>query len=109
MIQGYPSPGAFEIIAPGNSSTGITAAIMQPTSGIFKGDHAVGALITVEDNTVNIAIHGGAATATSGTNVAHAMTAGQSKVLESPHEVRNFRCIDAVAGTTGKVKVTTYF
>lgn len=109
FLPGYSSPGAYEKITPGNSSTGITAAILQPTSGIFKGKHAVGALITVETNTVNVTLEGTAATAAAGTNAGHAMTDGQSKVLESPHECKSFRCIDRVSGSAGIVKVTTYF
>lgn len=98
-----------EIIAPGNTATGITATLLQPTSGKFKGLQARAALITVESNTVNFTIDGTPPTAKSGTNMGHQLDAGQSYVITGIISLRAFLCIDRVSGSTGSVKVTVLF
>lgn len=101
--------GAYEAITPGDTATGLSAATLNPTSGLYKGMTATGALITCEDDTVNFTIHGTAPTAKAGTNVGHALDAGQSMVIRGEGSLRNFKCIDRVSGSAGTVKVSVYF
>ena len=99
----------YEAITPGDTATGLSAATVHPTSGVAKGMTAKGMLITCEDNTVNFTLHGTAPTAKAGTNVGHALDAGQSLEVMGEGSVRNFQCIDRVSGSAGTVKVTVYF
>lgn len=103
------SPGAHETLTPGDTATGITAAIIKPTSDSFSGIYAIGALITVESNTINFCIDGSTPSAAAGTNLGHKMDAGQSYYVEDQRGVANFKCIDRVSGSASKVKVTTFF
>lgn len=100
--------GEPEAIAPGNTATGITATIYRQTiNGVEK--LATGALLTCEDETVNITFDGTAPTATAGTNVGHAFAAGESYVVRGINNVKGFQCIDRVASSLGTVKVTPFF
>ena len=103
------SPGAHETLTPGNTATGITSTVILPTSGDFIAIHAIGALITVESNSINFCIDGSTPTAAAGTNVGHQMNAGQSYYIEDQRGVVKFKCIDRVSGSASKVKVTTFF
>ena len=109
-VLGYLSAGAHESISPGDTATGITAAIKQPTSGEFKGQSAVTALITVEDNSARFAVDGTTPTNSNGTSAdtGHLITAGQSYVAEGMG-VSAFSVIDAVSGSVAVIKVTTLF
>lgn len=100
--------GAHETLAP-TSSTGITGTVIQPTSGDYKGLQAEEALITVEDNTINFTLDGTVPTAKAGTNKGHQADAGLSYLVQGAQSVRQFRCIDRVAGSTSAVKITTFF
>lgn len=101
--------GEVDTIAPGDTATGITPSKYATTDihGVKK--LATGALLTCEDQTVNITFDGTAPTAAAGTNVGHAFAAGESYVIRGIHNVKNFQCIDRVSGTTGTVKVTLFF
>lgn len=100
--------GTPEEIAPGDTATGISASIYQQV--IHKATmSAIGALLTCEDETVNITFDGTDPTATIGTNIGHKFSAGESYVIRSGPNVRNFKCIDAVSGSNGTVKVTPFF
>jgi hypothetical protein len=100
--------GAIENITPGDTATGIASnKVVATIHGAEK--QAIGALITCEDNTVHITFDGTAPTATAGTNVGHPLSAGDSYVIRSGPNVRNFQCIDAVSGSAGTVKVTVFF
>lgn len=101
--------GATETITPGDVVKGITKAIYEPTSGLFKGRQAIGALITCEDSSANITFDGTAPTAAAGTNVGHSFDAGDSYVIRGTQNVINFQCIDRASGSASKIKVTTYF
>lgn len=98
-----------ELITPGNTATGITASLLQPTSGAFAGLQAESALITVEDNTIHFTLDGTPPTAESGTDLGHQMDAGQSYVIRGINNLKNFLCIDRVSGSNGVVKVTVFF
>lgn len=100
--------GVGETLAPADTATGITATIYKQ---IIHGAEmsAIGALLTCEAETVNITFDGTAPTAAAGTNVGHAFSAGESYVIRSGPNVRNFKCIDRVSGSAGKVKVTPFF
>jgi hypothetical protein len=106
----YLEAGAHESLSP-TSSTGITAAIQEPTSGEYNNIPALAALITVEDNSTRFTVDGTTPTNSNGTSAdtGHLITAGQSYVIEARTGVVNFRCIDAVSGSASVVKVTTFF
>ncbi len=100
--------GGIENIAPGDVVTGITSTLYQKVvHGVEMS--AIGALITCEDETVHITFDGTPPTAAAGTNIGHALSAGDSYVLRSGPNVRNFQCIDAVSGSAGTIKVTVFF
>lgn len=100
----------YETIAPADTSTGITQSVrVNPADGILPGANAIAALLTVEANTVTVRMDGGDPTATAGTDLGHELAAGDSMVLRGPNTIKNFRCIDTVSGSAGKVKVTCFF
>ncbi len=65
-------------------------------------------LVTCEDNTAHFTEHGTAPTAKSGTDVGHAITAGQSYVVRGVVNAGNFQIINAVAGSDAVIKLTFY-
>jgi hypothetical protein len=100
--------GGYENITPEDTATGIDPAQYQKViHGVEMS--AIGALLTCEDETVHITFHGTDPTAASGTNIGHPLAAGNSYVVRSGPNVRNFRCIDAVSGAKGTVKATVFF
>ncbi len=103
--------GAHESISPGDTATGIATAKIQPTSGKFNGLTAKSALITVEDNSIRLCYDGTTPTNSNGTSAdtGHLVTAGQSYLVEGDNSVKNFKCIDAVSGSTAVIKATTNF
>jgi hypothetical protein len=107
----YLLPGAHETLTPGDTATGITAAIARPTSGLYNQITALSALITVEDNSIRFTLDGTTPTNANGTSAdtGHLMTTGQSYVIESHEGVQGFLCIDAASGSAAKIKVTTMF
>jgi len=100
-------PGAHESITPGDTATGITAAVITPTGATdeFFKKHAIAALITVEDNSMRFTQDGTTATAAIG----HKMDAGQSYLLPDGHAVTKFQAIDAVSGSASVIHITTFF
>ena len=100
--------GAYEAIAPGDTAARIDKANLN-TEIHGAVQQAIGALITGEDETVNFTLHGTAPTAASGTDIGHALAAGESYVIRGISNLRNFQCIDLVSGFTGTVKVTVFF
>lgn len=107
----YLEPGAHETLTPGDTATGITAAVARPTSGVYNKITAMAALITVEDNSIRFTVDGTTPTNSSGnsSDTGHLMTSGQSYVIESNDGVQKFRCLDAVSGSAAKIKVTVMF
>lgn len=99
----------YELITPGDVITAITTAIRHPATGLAPGSDAIAALITIEDNTVTVRMDGGDPTATAGTNAGHQLSAGDTLVLRGPNTIKNFKCIDTISGTAGKVKVSCFF
>lgn len=98
-----------EKITPGDTATGITAGIRKPDSGLFAGQQATSAYITVENESITFAMDGSVPTALAGTNVGHVLAAGASFWLTSGTQINNFKCIDSVSGSAGTVKVTCLF
>jgi len=96
---GFPS--GYELINP-TTATGITVALMTPTTGSYIGQHAVSALITVEVGAVRFTIDGTTPT----TTVGHALAVGDSFTIRGPVGVANFSCIDN--GGTSDVHITVF-
>lgn len=99
--------GAYENITPGDVVTGIDPDNYQAVVHKAKMS-AIGALLTCVDETVNITFDGTDPTDTAG-GVGHPLAAGNSYVIRSGPNVRNFKCIDAVSGSTGTIQVTVFF
>ena len=100
--------GAYEAITPGDTAAGIDKDNLNAdVHGATK--QAIGALITGEDETVNFTLHGTTPTAAAGTDVGHALAAGESYVIRGISNLRNFQCIDLVSGSAGTVKATIFF
>jgi len=93
---------AYESITPGDTATGITQSNLS-TSG---GSPARAMLVTCEAETVNFTIHGTDPTAAAGTNIGHALEAGQSVLIEGRGSIDKFTVIDRVSGSAGTVKLT---
>ncbi len=111
-VVGMPAnAGAHESLTPGDTATGITAAIKKPTSGAFTDIEASAALITVEDNNARFTVDGTTPTNSNGTSAdtGHLITAGQNTMIEGLRSVDKFKIIDAVSGSASIIKVTTYF
>jgi hypothetical protein len=107
----YLDAGAHESISPGNTATGITAAIKFPTSGRYKGKSAMAALITIEDENARLCMDGTTPTNASGdsSDVGHKIESGQNYPILGEKAVADFKIIDAVSGSNAVVKVTTFF
>ena len=99
----------YEKITPGDTATGFASAVLSPTSGLYKGMTAKGALITCQGNTQQFTFNGTAPTAAAGTDYGHPIDAGQSYTIRGANNVRNFRTIDRVSGSAGSIKGTLLF
>jgi hypothetical protein len=93
---------AYEKITPGDTATGITAGNIT-TDG---GSPAVAVLITCEGATAHFTTHGTNPTAAAGTNIGHAIEAGQSILLEGTPNIDKLKFIDRVSGSASTVKLT---
>jgi len=91
----------YEALAP-TVSTGITATLLTPTSGLFKGKMAKAALLTVETYPIRFRQEG-----TPTADVGHYVTPGQTITLTGMTNLKNFRCIDTAAGASS-VRVTVF-
>ncbi len=86
------------------SAAGITATIIQPTGGLYKGMTAKAMLINVETNPIRIRMDGTAATATDGM----LLKADTYYTVINAANIRNFSCIDTSAGASA-VHVLAFF
>jgi len=101
--------GAFQAeTLTGGSSTG-TVAILQDFIPILTWTPPKAALITVETAAIKFALSGLLATATSGANYIHQMDAGQSYVIRGYHNIKKFKCINAVASNGAIVKYSLFY
>lgn len=67
------------------------------------------AVITVETAAINFCVDGTTPTITTGTHQGHLLNVGDVLTLNDIAEIRNFRCINAVASNGSVVKVTYSF
>ena len=107
MVKSLPFDGipkTHETIAPGDTATGISAAVKT-----YNGKRAIAALITNESNDANYCIDGSTPTAAAGTNVGHQLFGGASIVLYGYDAISQFKSIDRVSGSLSKQKITCYF
>jgi len=74
--KGVKDAGVASIAGTDVSSS--TAELLQPLRGAFKGLQAKTMLITVETASINLTLDGTTPTVTAGTNLCHALDAGQS-------------------------------
>lgn len=101
--------GTFETIADTSAVVGFTATKIAPASGVHLGKSAVGALISVETNPIRFTLDGTTPTVTAGTGAGHLLAAGGEYEIKGAGNVKNFKCINAVAGSVGVVKCTFFF
>lgn len=85
----------YEKLAP-TTSTGFTATKIKPTSGVGKNTNAKAVLIGVETQPVRIRLDGTAPTATEGL----LLKADTYYTVVGEVNVKNFHCIDTVAGAS---------
>ena len=101
--------GAFQAeTLTGAPSTG-TVAILQDFLPILSYSPPKAALITVETDAIKFSLSGILPTATSGANYIHHMDAGQSYVIRGYHNIKKFKCINAVASNGAIIKYSLYF
>jgi len=87
-IANLGDASGFEALAP-SGATSITAALITPTSGFYKGISARAALISVATNSIRYKVYG-AVTATEG----HPMQAGDTLLLQGASNLKGFNCED---------------
>lgn len=93
----------------GGTSTG-TVDIAQDFITLNKvHQHPKALLVSVETAGINATISGTTPTATAGTNHGITLSAGQSRVIRGVQNIRNFKCINAVASNGAKLKYELYF
>ena len=95
----------YEALTP-DESTGITASVRQPTSGLFKGMMANAAIIVVENQAIRFRLDGATTAPTADAGLL--MNANQNYTIKGKNNVKGFRCINTVAGTSS-VKVQVFF
>ncbi len=78
------------------TSTGITAALMEPTTGPYKGMKPRAALISVETQPVRIRTDGTAPTAANGMQ----LKADSYYTIINYENIKKFACIDTGAGAS---------
>ena len=92
----------YEALAP-TSTTGITAALLTPTSGEYTGRNATAAIIAVESFPIRMMINGTVATADNGI----LLSPGQTYTIVGGRNLKNFQCMDTTAGASS-VKVIVF-
>jgi len=96
----------WEKLSP-TASTGITAALIEPTSGKMKGMKAKAALISVETNPIRIRLDGGTTAPTAANGVQ--LKADTYFTIVNLENIKNFRCIDVSAEAASAVHVQLFF
>ena len=94
-------PGPTTQIASTDAAQGLPAALQQ----ISQTQPAVGALVSVENNSIRFAL--GVVVPTQG--LGHLLTAGQSYLMSSPKMVQSFQFCSAAVGTPAIVHVPPLF
>ena len=79
-----------------------------------SGSPAIGALVTVEDNSIRFTMGGNISTPTypptqGASGLGHELAAGQSIGLYSGAQVRSFQFINATNGSNAVIQVTPFF
>jgi hypothetical protein len=96
----------FESLATG-TAIGFTTSYLNLAS--IGGVPMRAALITVETADIRFTLDGTTPTITAGTAVGHLAASGQSYVVRGYDNIRNFKCINAVAGSGAVVKCTFFY
>ena len=94
-----------ENLAPGDTATGVTSGLLTHAA---SGVRTRALLVSCESETINFNQDGTPPTAAAGTNLGHALAAGESVVIRGEANCINFSCIDRVSGSTSVVKVTVF-
>ena len=88
------------------SSKGITATLIEPTSGKMAGMKARAALIAVETNPIRIRLDGGTTAPTADNGIL--LKADTYFTIVNLENIKNFRCINTSAGASA-VHVQLFF
>ena len=102
--------GAFQAeTLTGGTSTG-TVVIAQDLIGLNKvHQHPKAVLLAAEVASLNTTVSGTIPTTTAGTNHGITMDAGQTRVIRGIQNIRNFKCINAIASSGAKLKYELYY
>lgn len=103
VIENIGDQYGYEALAP-TTSTGFTASVIKPTTGIYAGMTARAVRIGVETNPIRFREDGTAATAANGMK----LNANNYYTVIGKLNVKGFRCIDTSAGASS-VKVLPFF
>ena len=95
----------WEKLSP-TASTGITATLIEPTSGKMAGMKARAALIAVETNPVRMRLDGGTTAPTADNGVL--LKADTYFTMVNLENIKNFRCMNTIAGASA-VHVQLFF
>ena len=95
----------WEKLSP-TSSIGITAALIEPTTGKMAGMKARAALIAVETFPIRIRLDGGTTAPTASNGIQ--LKADTYFTIVNLENIKNFRCIDTAAGASA-VHVHLFF
>ena len=93
----------YESLSP-TSATGFTEALINPTSGTYKGMSAKAVVIGVETQPIRFLLDGTAPEAASGM----LLKADEYLLVTGFENIRQFKCIDTAAGASS-VKVLVFF
>ena len=101
--ESYGDQVGYEALAP-IAATGITAALITPTTGAYFGQRAKVAVIKALTHPVNFRMDGTDPTAAAGMQLA----AGDYWVIEGTQNIKNFKCINTAAGAAS-IRVLLFF
>lgn len=94
--------GNFETLSSITASTGCTNSLLKNSTG----QPCKCLYITVETADIRMTFDGTTPTTTATTAVGHLVTYGSNFIIKGWENIRNFRCINAVAASGSVVKVT---
>lgn len=98
-----------ETISDTTSAIGFTSTKIAPTTGNYAGKKAKAALISVETADIRFTLDGTTPTVSAGTGAIHLLASEGEYEISGEANVKNFKCINAVASSGAVVKATYFF
>jgi len=103
------TPGAFVLSGTSSGAGAVSLddlSLLEAVDGIEGNRMAARAVITVDTAAINFTTDGTTPTVTTGTHQGHLLNPGDVLTLNDITEIRQFKCINAVASNGAVVKVT---